>query len=299
VALVGNGQALGRNPCRLLAAPLAYNVARETWNRPGSQRNLWAGDAQIDEKNAIPSGYSHPGAWVLAPKAGGASSRFEIRGTSDLAGAGAGGYAATADLSGSGSLSALDTALAVAVSALTGESSLTAAPGASVAASAALSGVGTLSATASAVVLALADLAGSGTLSALATALTSASASLSGVGALAGAGAGGVSRPAAMSGSGSMAPTSSAIASAEAALTVGAEVDPLSPTALAAAVWNAFVSEFQVSGSTGAALSEIYKILGLDPAAPLVVTSTTREAGAGIEQTIVEAPAGTVTVTRQ
>jgi hypothetical protein len=88
----------------------------------------------------------------------------------------------------------------------------------------------------------------------------------------------------------------------------------LSPQNLAAAVWNSLVATFQEAGSMGEALAtagsgglspsqvtmltELYRLAGLDQTRPLVVTETTRTAGAEIEQTIVEAPAGTVTVTR-
>ncbi len=44
-------------------------------------------------------------------------------------------------------------------------------------------------------------------------------------------------------------------------------------------------------------LTELYRLAGLDPTRPLVVTATTRDAGAEIAQTIDEA-AGTVTVER-
>ena len=92
-------------------------------------------------------------------------------------------------------------------------------------------------------------------------------------------------------------------------------VSELSPQSLAAAVWNSLVVSFQQSGSMGEALAtagsgglsptqvtmltEMYRLAGLDPTRPLVVTATTRDAGAEIEQSIVEAPAGTVTVTRE
>jgi len=46
-------------------------------------------------------------------------------------------------------------------------------------------------------------------------------------------------------------------------------------------------------------LLEIYRLYGLDPTRPLLVTSSARTAGAGITQTVVESPPGTVTVTRQ
>lgn len=107
--------------------------------------------------------------------------------------------------------------------------------------------------------------------------------------------------------------------------------DTLTPGQIATAVWNALVTTYQQSGSFGEAISqgsagltqqqirdamalagtdtpasgsieklliELHRIMGLDPTKPLVVTSTTRTAGAEIEQSIAEA-AGTVTVTRQ
>ena len=92
-------------------------------------------------------------------------------------------------------------------------------------------------------------------------------------------------------------------------------VSELSPQSLAAAVWNSLVTSFQDAGTMGEALAtagsgglsptqvtmltELYRLAGLDAARPLVVTATTRDAGAEIAQSIVEAPAGTVTVTRE
>lgn len=114
----------------------------------------------------------------------------------------------------------------------------------------------------------------------------------------------------------------------------GSNVDAstLTPASVAAAVWDSLVANFQASGTFGEAISqgsagltqqqirdamalassetpasgsieklliELHRIMGLDPTKPLVVTSTTRTAGAEIEQSISEAPTGTVTVTRQ
>ncbi len=45
-------------------------------------------------------------------------------------------------------------------------------------------------------------------------------------------------------------------------------------------------------------LLDLWRLSGLDGTAPLVVTATQRTAGAGVQQTISEAPPGTVTVTR-
>lgn len=108
--------------------------------------------------------------------------------------------------------------------------------------------------------------------------------------------------------------------------------DTLTPGQIASAVWSALVTTYQQTGSFGEAISqgsagltaqqirdamalagtdtpaagsieklliELHRIMGLDPTKPLIVTSTARTAGAEIEQSISEAPAGTVTVTRQ
>jgi len=86
----------------------------------------------------------------------------------------------------------------------------------------------------------------------------------------------------------------------------------LSPENLAAAVWNALASAYETAGTMGALLNtagsggldpalvekieELWRLAGLDSANPLVVTSTSRDAGT-ISQTI-EDSSGTVTVTR-
>jgi hypothetical protein len=53
-----------------------------------------------------------------------------------------------------------------------------------------------------------------------------------------------------------------------------------------------------LSSGESTMLLELYRIMGLDPTRPLVVTSAARGAGAEIEQSIAENPPGTVTVTR-
>ena len=55
-------------------------------------------------------------------------------------------------------------------------------------------------------------------------------------------------------------------------------------------------SSFSATDATK--IDEMHKLHGLDSGNPLVVTATTRDAGAGVSQTISE-NAGTVTVTRQ
>jgi hypothetical protein len=331
MGLHGNGSRFTQGSHVILGAANNAVTSRGNWNKPASEPNRFMGN--VDQKTAVPDGYGiGVGTWAPAIKTGGASTRYQIQGTATLSGSGAAGIAASAALSGSGSLTALDTALAIAVADLVGSGSLSGSAGASVEAQAALSGSGSLSATASAVVNALADLAGSGALSAFATALTSAQAALSGSGGLVADASAGFNSVAALQGSGSMVPTASAIAHAVANLSVGAPVDPLSPTALARAVWNAFVVEFQGAGTFGEAIGQgsaglsqqqirdamklaasagaaasgsvdqimldIYRLLGLDPTRPLIVTPTSVDAGPEISQTYTEA-GSTITVERQ
>lgn len=59
------------------------------------------------------------------------------------------------------------------------------------------------------------------------------------------------------------------------------------------------VSTVALTSQQQTMLLEIYKLLGLDPTKPLIVSDTSRTvSGAGITQTIVEGPAGTFTITR-
>jgi len=92
------------------------------------------------------------------------------------------------------------------------------------------------------------------------------------------------------------------------------EVDP---AAIADAVWDEPVADHLGVGSTGAALesggaggagltdaqatqlAEVWRLLGLDSAAPLTIARTQRSAGSGIVLRIAELPSGSATVTRQ
>lgn len=228
----------------------------------------------------------------------------------------AGAIDAVASLSGSGTISAATLASVVDITA-------------------SLVGVGTISqADMSGVLSAVASLSGSGdiTTANLAGAIL-ATATLAGVGTVTPPQLDGIwDMSASVAGTGSLVASIEAIGHAVAELTgagtatltagatpgwMEADITPfteLSPQNLAAAVWNALVANFQEAGSMGEAmatagsgglsptqvtmLTELYRLAGLDATRPLVVTATTREAGAEIEQDINEAPAGTITVTR-
>jgi hypothetical protein len=335
MALVGNGVRTNQNPMRQMGGPLAGVVHRAQWGMHGALRNFWAGEATGPDayKGAFPSGYLHPYTWALPPTAGGIASRFEIAGSGSVDTASlAGGLNATADLSGAGTLAADLGALAGLVAALAGVGSASADIAGVIDAAASLSGVGTISDAAMGLLVgAVASLSGSGSLSADISATVDAVASLSGSGSVVAALTAVSDIVASLTGSGSLTATPSALGQLSADITVAAVEDPLSPSSLAAAVWNALAAEFntagtmgevlnsagggsspsqvaaavwaalratnQDAGSMGEALVELFELMGLDPSKPLVVTPTTRDAGAAISQTI--ATVGTTTtVTR-
>lgn len=264
------------NPMRQFGANSAGAITRASWGTPGSLRNQFEGEGEASESDAyygLPGGYVHPCCWSMPQKAGGMASRFEVLGDATLTGNLAAGINATADLTGAGDLSPAP-AMQLIVSAI-----------------AAIVGTGAVSASAAGILSASASLAGSGAIAASMTALGYVVAGITGGGAVSS--------------------TMNATGSMSCDITGFTE---LSPQNLAAAVWNSLVANFQDAGSMGEALAtagsgglsptqvtmltELYRLAGLDAAHPLVVTATTREAGASISQDIEEAPAGTVTVTR-
>jgi len=283
----------------------------------------------------------------------------------------AGGLYGESAMAGSGSVTAAATALGIASAALAGSGEFTAAASGQLALAASLLGSGDITGALNAVLNAEAALAGTGTLTGDIAGVLQAAAVLAGVGALAGDITGAINASATLVGSSSLsadvigawymaaslagsgdvtaamtglglivseligtgsitAATPTAPGSMTASISV-ATSDPLSPSSLAAAVWNALVAQYQAAGSFGEAIAngsagltqqqirdamalatgdtpaagsidnlllELYRLAGLDPTRPLVVTATSRDAGAEISQTVAEAPAGTVTVTR-
>ena len=338
MALVGNGVRLGlSNPMRQLGAPLAHVVHRAGWGTPGAARNLWAGEAtvvggaSIADRSAIPDGHRHPSAWVMAPKNGGMAARFELVGVGGVNASIAGGLNAEAAIGGAGDLSAQLGALAGLIASVSGVGGLTGLASGLVEIAAALVGSGSMSGDMGLLIGAVAALAGVGALSGDMTAAASVSATLSGDGALTALLTATSDIVASLTGGGTMSGTPSALGQMSASITVAAAEDPLSPSALAAAVWNALAASFngagtmgevlnsagggsspsqvaaavwaalratgQDAGSMGEALVELFDLMGLDPAKPLVVTPTSRDAGAGLSQTITTAGT-TTTVTR-
>lgn len=367
MALIGNGVRLGNsNPMRCYGGNI-YGANRGNYHQPGAIRNSFTG-ADWEPKSGIPEGYRHPGAWMLPQKAGAMSTRFEIDGTGSVSAANlAGGLYGDASLAGTGSVTAAATMLGVVTATLDGTGTLTAAVSGQLALAASLLGAGDVTGALNAVLSAEAALAGTGSLTAAIAGVLDAAATLAGVGAVSADITGAISASAtlvgssalsadvigawymaaSLAGSGDVTAAMTAIGhivselTGTGSLTAGVQAtgsieatistaETLSPSNLAAAVWNALVANYQDAGSFGEAIANgsagltqqqirdamtlatadppaagsidqlllaLYRLAGLDPTRPLVVTATTRDAGAEISQTIVEA-AGTVTVTR-
>lgn len=173
----------------------------------------------------------------------------------------AGSVNLSASLSGSGSASGTLAGSVNLEAALAGVGSLAASIAGAIAASAALSGSGSLSGDIGGALNATAALSGSGTLAGAIVGSWSMASALAGSGTLAGS----ISAPgnigAALTGAAILAAAIRADAHLSAALTVAGGSDPLSPSSLAAAVWSAAAASYVASGTTGAALTIVRKIL--------------------------------------
>mgnify|MGYP006921321341 CR=1 FL=1 len=136
---------------------------RNLWGRH-ELRNTNAGQGITDTKAGIPSGYRHPGAWLLPMKPGALSSRNEITGSGTLAGAGARGVNGEASLTGTGDLAATGALIVSGIAELVGTGTISANIVAALAAAADLSGSGTLDAALLADGYMIAPIPGTGTL---------------------------------------------------------------------------------------------------------------------------------------
>lgn len=321
--LLCNYSQINRNTGRLLGNAFTNPLAQRL--NPMRASEFYVADSVRSAELPLsgwPHGYGADG-WELPRTPGAMAAHATCDGASTLSADIAGGYGIEAALDGSGGLTGDLGALAGLVAALTGLGAVVADISGTIDASASLSGSGTISSAAMGLIAGmLADLAGSGALSADITATVDASASLSGTGSLTAAITGLSDIVASLTGSGSMTASVSALGQMSADITVGAAVDPLSPSALAAAVWNAVAASFNTVGSMGALMNggaaggltseqaeqllAVFQILGLDPTKPMVqvetsATTTTRKVpadGSAIDQTVVEGPPGTHTLTR-
>jgi hypothetical protein len=95
-------------------------------------------------------------------------------------------------------------------------------------------------------------------------------------------------------------PSSFLIANGVGPYAVLVEIDSISPKVHAVRPYACRVTQNDID-DVAAQMKEVHALHGLDPANALVVTSTARQVGAGgavVDQTVTEAPAGTVTVQR-
>lgn len=193
------------NPGYYRGAAAAGTICRGQWAKPGLYGNLHGGYASISgvtDRAGVPGGYRHPGAWKLAHKAGGLSSRFEVNGDGAIASANlAGGLNAEASLAGSGSLVADGTMLIIAAATLAGLGALSADAFGTLDAGAALAGSSSVSAAIAGAIDGAASLSGSALLSADIAGAIQGSASLFGSGALSGDLAGAILATATLAGS--------------------------------------------------------------------------------------------------
>lgn len=258
---------------------------------PGALRGRFSSTA-VPPRAAQPSGYRSGGAWVLAQKAGELAATTTVSGLGTASVAAAGGRNGSASLAGLGNLSPTLSALLYAAASLVGASNVSpgiagkydlsvtlegigaVAPGlaaivrgtASIAGAGAidpptiaggvlgsstLAGVGSASPVVSAVIAAAAELASQGALSAAMVARLDAAASLAGAGSVSGATSALAWLLSNVAGMGALTSSTTAKGNISAAISPFTE---LSPQALAAAVWNALVVEYDAIGSMGEAL---------------------------------------------
>ena len=136
------------------------------WEDAGYRKNRIIGSGALwnNGKSAVPTGYNHPSAWLMAIRSGGIATDVGVNGTGTLTINLAGGKNATITLAGSGDLTAIGQLIVSAV--------------------ATLSGVGTLTTNVNAVLNAVVSLLGSGTLTATPSAIGHQSITLNATGAL-------------------------------------------------------------------------------------------------------------------
>lgn len=165
--LLINGVRTGGGPGRYLGGSTVISIDRmASWLKPGGQKNaIVAGEARVDsvsDRNGLPSGASHPTAWLMPRKAGGIASRFNISGLGAVYSANlAGGVTETSSMEGSSSLVGDIYGIGVAVSTLAASGGITAGDLIGlITAAAAVDGVGGLVGSLAGLITAVADLSG-------------------------------------------------------------------------------------------------------------------------------------------
>ena len=150
----------------------------------GRMRNITAGEGITDELVGIPSGYRHPGAWMMPQKPGALAARNTVSGSGGASATAQSGYNIDATITGAGDIPGCDIGLIISIAA-----TLTASGGISSAATEALAGLaatltgtGDISATAAGLATLGAALVGSGAINPSNTALMDVAATIRGYG---------------------------------------------------------------------------------------------------------------------
>lgn len=147
-------------------------------------RNLTAGQGITDELCGYPSGYRHPGAWMMPQKAGAISARNTITGSGNATGTGQSGYNIGATITGAGGVTSASLGLIVSMAAtLIASGGISSAQVDALASMVAtLTGSGDITATAAGLADLAAVLTGTGALDASNTALMDIAATIRGYG---------------------------------------------------------------------------------------------------------------------
>jgi hypothetical protein len=141
----------------------AVSGERNLWGRH-ELRNTNVGQGITEPKAGIPSGYRHPGAWLLPMKPGALSSRKEMQGVGSLAAAGAMGVNASLSVSATGSLAATGALIVSGAVSMAATGALSANVVAALAAAVSMSASGTLQAALNAAGYAATAMSASGSL---------------------------------------------------------------------------------------------------------------------------------------
>jgi hypothetical protein len=217
--LIGNYSVFTKT-CGRARSGSSVSDTRANYNKSGAVRGSQYGEmgvVGVSDRAGVPNGYRPPYSWMIAQKDGGLSLYYGANGSGSISNSNlAGGLNAEATLLGVGTIS--NAALGLIVSAV-----------------ATILGSGTLSATVVGALNASATLAGSGDFTASLRALGNAIATIIGTGTITDA-------------------NSNALGNISASIIVG-EQGALTPTGLAAAVWNAIAADFNTSGTMGEKLN--------------------------------------------
>lgn len=311
--LIGAYSVLLKTPGRFFGGDVAQMPA--AWGTSGANRNRFVGWAGFDPYSATPVGYAPGYGWVPPIKSGGIASFNQIQGTGTVFSANlAGGLGAEATLSGSGSISDANMSLiALAVAALSGSGAVSGAIAGALYASATLAGTGDMDGALGALASVVASLSGTGAATAGVSATGNMEAEITPFtelspenlaravwNAVAASYNASGSMGAKLNAAGAAADPWGVDLSSYGAGTAGKELHDLSTTY--EDPWGVNLSSYATS-TAGRALLELFRLAGLDPTKPLVVTSSSRKVpadGTDIHQTVAEStPSGTVTVTRQ